>query len=199
VSLTGLYQYVPASQAASLNILAQFPNGTQIGTTFNNTDYIQHTPGMWLTVTPPGSGQPFTGSYTGGSILPFILLKGQTYTVEMTAGYGNVQFLHWKDNNSTDLSRQVRLTGKASYTAIYVWMGNTTSTTIKASTASTTTSTTTSQANSRSSEFPFGPLLAFAAVLIAVIVLLSQRRRAASPRVKGDGSLSSDSRATHQG
>src|SRR5580658_6271207 len=29
VSLTGLYQYVPASDAGSLNIIAQFPNGTQ--------------------------------------------------------------------------------------------------------------------------------------------------------------------------
>ena len=66
---------------------AQFPNGTQIGTTFNNTDYIQHTPGMWLTVTPPGSSQPFTGSFTGGSILPFILFKGQTYT---TTGLGAI-------------------------------------------------------------------------------------------------------------
>jgi hypothetical protein len=35
-------------------------------------------------------------------------------------------------------------------------------------------------------------------VLIAVIVLLSQRRRGSSRRVEGDGSLSSDSRATPQ-
>jgi hypothetical protein len=211
VSLTGLYQYVPAAQAASLNILAQFPNGTQIGTTFNNTDYIQHTPGMWLTVTPPGSAQPFTGSYTGGSILPFVLFKGQTYTVQMTAGYGNVQFLHWKDNNSTDLSRQVRLNGEASYTAIYAVMASKTSmastatststmistkasTLTKAST-STSTSTKTSQTSSPSREFPLGPSLAFAAGLIAVVVLLSQWRRGASRRVEGDGSLS-PSRAT---
>jgi len=144
VSLTGLYQHVPASQAATLNILAQFPNGTQLGTTFNNTDYIQHTPGMWLTVTPPGSAQPFTGSYTGGSILPFILFSGQTYTVDMTAGYGNVQFLHWKDNNSPSLSRQVQLSGNASYTAIYFVNAS-------AAVTTTTTSSTTSQTSSSSS------------------------------------------------
>jgi len=215
VSLTGLYQYVPSSQAASLNILAQFPNGTQIGTTFNNTDYIQHTPGMWLTVTPPSSAQPFTGSYTGGSILPFTLLKGQTYTVEMTAGYGNIQFLHWKDNNSTDLSRQVKLNGKTSYTAVYVEVTSTvstTSSTITSSTASTTRSTSTSSTASTPSKttstkasqtsspsgFPFGLSLALAAMLIVVVVLLSQRRRGVSPRVEGDRSLSSHSRATPQ-
>jgi len=207
VSLTGLYQRVPSSQAASLNILAQFPNGTRIGTTFNNTDYIQHTPGMWLTVTPPGSTQPFTGSYTGGSILPFTLFRGQTYTVEMTAGYGNIQFLHWKDNNSTDLSRQVKLNGDASYTAIYVETRGTTSSTTasqKSSSSTTTTASSSSPAGASAttsivrtttissttsstpvttsgtsklaaSEFPVGPSLAFAAVLIAIILLLSRR------------------------
>jgi hypothetical protein len=216
VSLTGLYQYIPPSQEASLNIIAQFPNGTQIGTTFNNTDYIQHTPGMWLTVTPPGSAQPFTGSYTGGSILPFILLKGQTYTVEMTAGYGNVHFLHWKDNNSTDLSRKVQLNSGASYTAVYVEIASTTSrasttsttttvsrtstasSTSTAKAASSTTSTNASQTSS-SSQFPLGLSLALAGMLIVVIVFLSQRRRGASPGVKGDGSSSSGSRATPQG
>jgi len=148
VSLTGLYQNVPQSQAASLNILAQFPNGTQIGTTFNSTDYIQHTPGMWLTVTPPGASQPFTGSFTGGSILPFTLFRGQTYAVDMTAGYGNVHFSHWEDNNSPQLGRQVTLTGNQSYTAIYVQTASSTTTTTQTSSSSTTTTTTPSTSSS---------------------------------------------------
>jgi hypothetical protein len=146
VSLTGLYQYVPPSQANTLNILAQFPNGTQIGTTFNNTDYIQHTPGMWLTVTPSGASQAFTGSYTGGSMLPFTLTADQSYIVSMTAGYGNVQFLHWADDGSTSLSRQVTLNGTAaSYTAIYFVNNSATTTT---STASSTTTSLTSSSTS---------------------------------------------------
>jgi hypothetical protein len=57
-----------------LNIIAEYPNGTQIGTTFNNTGYIQHTPGMWLTVTPPDATIPYTGDIHGRespSVRPF--------------------------------------------------------------------------------------------------------------------------------
>jgi hypothetical protein len=120
VTLDALYQYVPSNQAATLNIIADLPNGTQIGTTFNNSDYIQHTPGMWLTVGPTGQA-PFTGSFTGGSILPFVLLKDQSYTISMTAGYGNYHFSYWKDDGSTDLNRTVLLTTNATYTVIYTY------------------------------------------------------------------------------
>ncbi len=119
VSLNAQYQYVPKSQAASLNIIAELPNGTVLGTTFNNSDYIQHTPGLWLTVTPPGASGPFTGSYTGGSILPFVLISGDTYTVQMTLGYGNLQFAYWKDNGSISASRSVFLTENTTLIAIY--------------------------------------------------------------------------------
>lgn len=119
ISLLGYYQYVPPSQAAALNIMAEFPNGTVIGTTFNNTDYIQHTPGMWLTVTPPGSNAPFTGTYTGGSILPFVLLSGDNYTVTMTLGYGNLKFAYWLDNNSSNNIRSVFLNSNTTLVAVY--------------------------------------------------------------------------------
>ena len=120
VSYNALYQYVPPTQAASLNVGAEFPNGTVIGTTFNNTSYIQHTPGMWLTVTPPNSTKPFTGTFTGGSILPFILLKNENYTVSMTAGYDNcLAFFKWQDTGSTSPVRVVPLYGNTSLVAIY--------------------------------------------------------------------------------
>jgi len=113
-----LYQYIPKLQAADLNIMAELPNGTLLGTTFNNTGYIQHTPGMWLTITP-GSGTPFTGTYTGGSILPFVLFNNEPYTISMTAGYQNYQFAYWKDNNSTNPDRTISLNGSATYIAVY--------------------------------------------------------------------------------
>jgi hypothetical protein len=119
-ALDALYESVPSSQAASLNIIAQFPNGTQIGTAFDNNGYPQHTPGMWLTVTPPGSTIPFTATFTGGSILPFTFFNGQTYTVEMSTGYNNVKFSHWKDTGSTNPDRSISLNGSQSYIAVYV-------------------------------------------------------------------------------
>jgi cobalamin biosynthesis Mg chelatase CobN len=136
-------------------------------------------------VTPPGSTVPFTGSFTGGSNLPFILFKGQTYTVQMTAAYGNIHFLHWKDNNNANLSRQVTLSGNASYTAIYVVATGTTTTTSQKSSSSTSVTTTsstissTTRATSSSStsgapEFPLGPSMVLALVLTAVLFLLSQ-------------------------
>lgn len=118
VSLDAQYQYVSKSEAASLNIIAELPNGTVLGTTINTTSYIQHTPGVWLTVAPPGSG-PFTGTYTGGSILPFVLIGGETYTVQMTLGYGNLQFSYWKDTGSISASRSVFLTENTTLIAVY--------------------------------------------------------------------------------
>jgi hypothetical protein len=119
-SLDGLYQYVPKAQAASLDIEAELPNGTLIGTSsINSGGYIQHTPGMWLDVIPPGSQTPFTGTFTGGSILPFIFFNHDTYTVDMSAGYKNYSFSHWKDTNSTNPDRAITLNGNATYIAIY--------------------------------------------------------------------------------
>ncbi len=118
VTLDALYQYVPASQAADLNVVAELPNGTVIGSTFNNTTYIQHTPGLWLTIAP-GSGAPFTGSFTGGSILPFVLFNNAPYTIAMSAGYQNYQFAYWKDTGSTNAVRTITLAGSATYIAVY--------------------------------------------------------------------------------
>jgi hypothetical protein len=120
ITLNALYETVPKSQAASLNLIAQFPNGTQIGTASEDNGYPQHTPGMYLTVTPPGSGSPFTATFTGGSILPFIFFNGETYTVQMSTGYSNITFAYWKDNGSTDPTRSFALTGNATYIAVYV-------------------------------------------------------------------------------
>jgi hypothetical protein len=74
---------------------------------------------MWLTVTPPGSIIPFTATFTGGSILPFTFFYGQTYTVQMSTGYKNVQFSHWKDNGSTNPIRSITLNDSSIYIAVY--------------------------------------------------------------------------------
>jgi hypothetical protein len=119
ISFDAEYQDVPSKQAASLMVQAEYRNGSVIGQTFNVTDYIQHTPGVWVTVIPPHATTPFTGSYTGGSLLPFILLKGQSYTMQMTLSYGGYTFAYWKDTNSTDATRSIVLGGNESYIAVY--------------------------------------------------------------------------------
>jgi hypothetical protein len=118
-SMNALYEAVPKAQAVSLNIIAQFPNGSQIGTASVIGGYPQHTPGIYLTVTPPGATAPFTATFTGGSILPFILFNGETYIVAMSSSYSNVTFTRWTDNNSTDPTRSFTLDGNATYIAIY--------------------------------------------------------------------------------
>lgn len=119
-TLNGLYENVTKAQAATLNVIAKFPNGTQIGTAYDINGYPQHTPGMYLTVTPPGASTPFTATFTGGSILPFTFFDGQTYTVSMGASYNNVYFDHWQDNGNTSPVRAVALSGNTTITAIYV-------------------------------------------------------------------------------
>lgn len=119
LTLNALYEQVPTAQAASLNIIAKFPNGTVIGTAYDINGYPQHTPGMYLTVTPPGSDTPFTATFTGGSILPFIFFNTETYTVSMSTGYGNVSFTRWNDTGSTDPVRAVTLNGNVTIVAIY--------------------------------------------------------------------------------
>jgi hypothetical protein len=118
-SMNALYENVPSAQAASLNIIAQFPNGTQIGTASEIGGYPQHTPGMYLSVAPPGVTSPYTATFTGGSILPFIFFNHRTYTVSMSTGYSKVTFSHWKDDGSTDPTRAFTLNGNSTYIAIY--------------------------------------------------------------------------------
>jgi hypothetical protein len=115
-----LFQYVPAQQAASLNVIAQFPNGTQIGTTFNTTTYIQHTPGMWFTIAVQGSSDPLSGSFTGGSLLPFVLFNHDSYTIQMADSYKNVHFSRWQDTGSSSSARTVTMNGNTTYVAVYV-------------------------------------------------------------------------------
>ena len=71
-----------------------------------------------MTVAPLGMA-PFTGTSTGGSLLPFDLFKDQFYTIQMTDGYGNYHFAYWQDNGSTNETRTIDLTGDQTYTAIY--------------------------------------------------------------------------------
>ena len=74
---------------------------------------------MYLTVTPPDTDIPFTATYTGSTVLPFVLLKNDTYTVTMTISYGNYQFAYWMDNNNTDSIRAVTLNGNMTLIAVY--------------------------------------------------------------------------------
>jgi hypothetical protein len=135
-TLDAVFQYVPSSQAASLNIIAQFPNGTQIGNSsyYPQLDYILHSPGMWFTLTAPNGSDPFTGTFTGGSILPFILYNHQNYTVDMSQGYCGewytglsngtapiveIEWSNWLNGSSTDPSLVVGLNSNVTYVAIY--------------------------------------------------------------------------------
>lgn len=119
-SLDAEYQSVPQQDAASLNVIAEFPNGTQIGTSdsVNGTNF--HSPGMWVQIVPPQSTQAYTGSYTGGSILPFVLFNHETYIIQMSSAYQNLHFLYWKDNQSDNPTRSVTLNGNATYIAVFV-------------------------------------------------------------------------------
>jgi len=132
-NLTGAFEYVPPSKAASLNLFAEYPNGTLIGGAAIVNGYDLHSSGMWLTVTPPFQNTPYTGTFTGGSILPFTLFDNQTYTVNMAlSSCGTEQNIngtnigtvynvwsHWADNNSTNATRQITLNGSKSLTAVY--------------------------------------------------------------------------------
>jgi len=119
VSLNAEYEYISPRDAASLNVIAEYPNGTQIGT----SDYLNgsdtHTPGMWVQIVPPQSTLAYTGSFTGGSVLPFVFFNHETYTIQMSSSFGNLQFLYWKDNHSTDPNRSVALSGNATYIAVF--------------------------------------------------------------------------------
>jgi hypothetical protein len=132
-TLVAYFENVPSSQAASLNIIAEYPNGTKIGSASVVNGYDLHSSGIWLTVTPPFQNSPYTGTFTGGSILPFIFFNHETYTVEMsTSSCGPEQNLngqpigtvenvwsHWQDNGNTNNVRPVTLNGNQTIVAIY--------------------------------------------------------------------------------
>lgn len=130
------FQYVPSAQAASLNILAEFPNGTLIGTAsyYTQLNYILHSPGMWVTIIPQDQTEPFTGTYTGGSILPFILFNHESYTIDMSSAYCgewytglsngtiptvDIVWSHWLNGSSTDSNLTVSLNSNVTYVAVY--------------------------------------------------------------------------------
>lgn len=88
-TLTAMFDNVPPSQAASLNILRYWTNGTLMSPSYYvpQLDYISHSSGMWLTVTPPFQSTPYTGTFIGGGILPFTLFNQSTYTVALSQSY----------------------------------------------------------------------------------------------------------------
>ncbi len=109
--IKGLYELVPASQAAKLNVIAKDTNGKVIGSTTTNPDgTISTQPGMWMWLTPPGASSPYTGAYTGSSSTPFVIFNGKTYTVTMSS-FGSYQFDHWQDNGSTNPKRAFSMNG----------------------------------------------------------------------------------------
>lgn len=115
-----LYEKVPASQAADLNVIAKDTNGNVIGGTTTNPDgSISAQPGMWMWLTPPGTSTPYTGAYTGSSSTPFVVFEGKTYKITMSS-FGKYQFSHWQDNGSTNPNRSFAMTGdKVNNVAIY--------------------------------------------------------------------------------
>ncbi|HJS82111.1 MAG TPA: hypothetical protein VJ742_04670, partial [Nitrososphaera sp.] len=116
----GLYERVPASQAAKLNVIAKDTSGNVIGGTTTNPDgSISTEPGMWMWLTPPGASSPYTGAYTGSSSTPFVVFEGKTYKITMSS-FGKYQFDRWQDNGSTNPSRSFAMSGdKVNNVAIY--------------------------------------------------------------------------------
>lgn len=118
--LKGLYERVPASQAAKLNVIAKDTNGNTIGGTTSNPDgSISTEPGMWMWLTPPGTSTPYTGAYTGSSSTPFVVFEGKTYKITMSS-FGKYEFDHWQDNGSTNPNRSFAMSGdRVNNVAIY--------------------------------------------------------------------------------
>jgi hypothetical protein len=118
--LKGMYEKVPSSQAAELNVIAKDTNGNTIGGTTSNPDgSISAEPGMWMWLTPPGSSNPYTGAYTGSSSTPFVVFDGKTYKVTMSS-FGKYQFDHWQDNGNTNPNRSFTMNGdRTNNVAIY--------------------------------------------------------------------------------
>jgi hypothetical protein len=120
ILLKAMYEKVPASQAAKLNVIAKDTNGNVIGGTTSNPDgSISAEPGMWMWLSPPGSSSPYTGAYTGSSSTPFVVFDGKTYKVTMSS-FGKYQFDHWQDSGSTNPNRSFAMNGdRVNNVAIY--------------------------------------------------------------------------------
>jgi hypothetical protein len=111
--VAGMYENVPAAQAAKLNVIAEDTNGNVIGGTTGsaNDGTLMAKPGMWEWVAPPWSPSvPYTGGYSGSSSTPFVVFNGQTYTITMSS-YGQYVFDHWADNGSTNPTRAFTMNG----------------------------------------------------------------------------------------
>ena len=111
ILLKGLYEQVPSSQAAKLNVIAKDTTGKVIGGTTTNPDgSIAAEPGMWMWLTPPGASSPYTGAYTGSSSTPFVVYDGKTYKVTMSS-FDRYQFDHWQGTGSTNPTRSFAMNG----------------------------------------------------------------------------------------
>jgi hypothetical protein len=137
ILVKGMYESVPASQAAKLNVIAKDTNGNVIGGTTTNPDgSISTQPGMWMWLTPPGSSTPYTGAYTGSSSTPFTIFNGKTYTLTMSS-FDKYQFDHWQDNGSTNPTRAFTMNGDSvNNVAIYRIVSTATAASASTATAS---------------------------------------------------------------
>jgi hypothetical protein len=111
ITLDAVYENVPSSQAAHLDVTALDSNGNVLGSSQMVNGSVVATPGMYVDLIPPAQITPYTATFSGAGDLPWALFNGQTYTVEMSKGYGKYQFDHWQDNNSTDPVRSFTLNG----------------------------------------------------------------------------------------
>lgn len=117
---TAEYEHIPSSQQAKLTVIAKTTDGQTIGgTTGRAEDLTLHAEsGMEIQVAPPGSLTPYTAGFSGGSEIPFTLVKGQIYTV-IAQEFGQYQFVKWEDNDSVNQARAVSMSGDTTLTAIY--------------------------------------------------------------------------------
>lgn len=111
ITLDAVYENVPSSQAAHLGVTALDSNGNVLGSSQMVNGSVVATPGMYMDLIPPAQINPYTATFSGAGDLPWALFNGQTYTVEMSKGYGKYQFDHWQDNNSTNPVRSFTLNG----------------------------------------------------------------------------------------
>ncbi|HKU50142.1 MAG TPA: hypothetical protein VJP79_09345, partial [Nitrososphaera sp.] len=137
ILLKGMYERVPASQAAKLNVIAKDTAGNVIGGTTSNPDgSISAEPGMWMWLTSPGASSPYTGAYTGSSSTPFVVFEGKTYKVTMSS-FDKYQFDHWQDTGSTSPNRSFSMSGdRENNVAIYRIVSSSSATASAASTES---------------------------------------------------------------
>jgi hypothetical protein len=113
INLEANYEVVPASQAATLNVIAKDTNGNVIGGTTGSAEdgTLIAKPGMWMWITPPGASSPYSGAYSSSSSTPFKVFNGKTYTIAMSS-FDQYVFDHWQDDSSnTNPTRAFTLNG----------------------------------------------------------------------------------------